>query len=195
MNAYKYLALAWKRPEESYIKEVLKERLVEWGRMPRAVVRVDSPTKLHRARALGYKAKPGFVVVRVRVRRGGRRKSRVNAGRRPKRLGVNKITMKKSLQVIAEERANRKFPNLEVLNSYYLAEDGKYKYYEVILVDPHHPAIKADKEISWICINKHRGRVYRGLTSAGKKSRGLRNKGKGAEKIRPSLRAHDRKGN
>lgn len=195
MNAYKYLALAWKKPEESYIKEVLKERLVEWGRMPRAIVRVDKPTKLHRARALGYKAKPGFVVVRVRVRRGGRRKERVNAGRRPKRLGVNKITMKKSLQVIAEERANRKFPNLEVLNSYYLAEDGKYKYYEVILVDPHHHAIKSDKEINWICSNKHKGRVYRGLTSAGKKSRGLRNKGKGAEKIRPSLRAHMRKGN
>ena len=36
-----------------------------------------------------------------------------------------------------------------------------------------------------------RGRVYRGLTSSGKKSRGLRRKGKGAEKIRPSLRARD----
>lgn len=195
MSAYAYLARAWKKQDESYIKEILKERIVEWGRMPRAIVRIEKPTKLHRARALGYKAKQGFVVVRVRVRKGGRRKERVNAGRRAKRLGVNKITMKKSLQVIAEERADRKFQNLEVLNSYYLAEDGKYKYYEVILVDPHHPVIKADKEISWICSSKHRGRAYRGLTSAGKKSRGLRNKGKGAEKIRPSLRAHNRKGN
>ncbi|MDP3765404.1 MAG: 50S ribosomal protein L15e, partial [Nanoarchaeota archaeon] len=35
----------------------------------------------------------------------------------------------------------------------------------------------------------------RGLTSAGKRGRGLLHKGKGAEKLRPSLRAHQRKGN
>ena len=39
-----------------------------------------------------------------------------------------------------------------------------------------------------------RGRVYRGLTSAGRKSRGLRGKGKGFEKMRPSRRAHNRVG-
>ena len=99
----------------------------------------------------------------------------------------------KNYQWIAEERANRKFPNLEVLNSYYVGEDGKYYWYEVILVDPQAPEIKADKELNWICSGKHRGRVFRGLTSAAKKSRGLRKKGKGAEKIRPSLRAHGRK--
>ncbi|MHA1999018.1 MAG: 50S ribosomal protein L15e, partial [Promethearchaeota archaeon] len=67
-------------------------------------------------------------------------------------------------------------------------------YYEVILVDPFHPVIIADKEINWICSTVQKGRVYRGLTSAGKKARGLRNKGIGAEKVRPSLNAHDRRG-
>jgi len=66
-------------------------------------------------------------------------------------------------------------------------------WFEVILVDKAHPSIKADKRISWIAEKQHTGRVYRGLTSSSRKSRGLRRKGIGAEKIRPSLRAKDRK--
>ncbi|MEM2486836.1 MAG: 50S ribosomal protein L15e, partial [Candidatus Bathyarchaeia archaeon] len=81
------------------------------------------------------------------------------------------------------------FPNLEVLNSYWVGEDGRYKWFEVIMVDPHHPAIRADKDINWICEKQHKGRVFRGLTSAGKKVRGLRKKGHGAEKARPSKKA------
>lgn len=53
----------------------------------------------------------------------------------------------------------------------------------------HHPAIKADKEINWICQKQHHRRVFRGLTGAGKKVRGLRRKGWGAEKVRPSRKA------
>lgn len=151
----------------------MKKRIIEWRRQP-AVVRIEKPTRLDRARALGYKAKQGFIVVRVRVRKGGRRKERPNKGRRPKRMGVYGFAPAKSLRLIAEERAARKYPNLEVLNSYYVGEDGQYKWFEVILVDPHHPAIKSDPEIKWICNKVHRGRVFRGLTSAGKKMRGLR---------------------
>ena len=112
------------------------------------------------------------------------RKSRFKAGRKPKRMGVIKITPKKSIQRIAEERVARRFPNLEVLNSYWVWEDGKFKFYEVILVDPNHPSIKKDPKINWICEQQHKGRVFRGLTSEGKKNRGLRSKGKGAEKVR-----------
>ena len=65
-------------------------------------------------------------------------------------------------------------------------------WYEIILVDKSHPAIKADKKMSWVCSGKHKNRAFRGLTSAGRKSRGLRNKGKGAEKVRPSQRANKR---
>ena len=79
----------------------------------------------------------------------------------------------------------------EVLNSYWVGEDGKNKFFEVIMVDPHHPAIKSDKQLGWIAEgNSHRGRAFRGKTSAGKRGRGLYNKGKGAEKLRPSLKAH-----
>jgi len=186
--AYKYIAEAWKKPEKSFVNELMRQRLIEWRKQP-AIVRVEKPTRLDRARKLGYKAKQGFVVVRVRVRRGGLRKQRPRSGRRPKRMGVKKYKPAKSLRLIAEERAARKFPNMEVLNSYWVGEDGRSKWFEVIMVDRAHPAIKSDKDINWICQKQHRGRAFRGLTSAGKKVRGLRKKGRGAEKARPSKKA------
>ncbi len=186
--AYKYIAEAWAKPEKSFVDELMRQRLIEWRRQ-RAIVRVEKPTRLDRARKLGYKAKQGFVIVRVRVRRGGLRKKRPRAGRRPKRMGVKKYKPAKSLRLIGEERAAKKFPNLEALNSYWVGEDGRSKWFEVIMVDPNHPAIKADKDVNWICQKQHHRRVFRGLTSAGKKVRGLRRKGRGAEKVRPSRKA------
>lgn len=191
--AYKYVAKAWKKPEASFVKELMRQRAIEWRKQP-TIYRIERPTRLDRARKLGYKAKQGFVVARVRVRRGGLRKSRPKAGRRPKRMGVTKYKPAKSMRLIAEERAARKFPNLEVLNSYWIWEDGRFKWFEVIMVDPNHPVIKSDKDVNWICENVHRGRAFRGLTSAGKEVRGLRHKGRGAEKVRPSRKASRKRG-
>ncbi len=190
-SMYGYIRSAWKKPGESYVNELMWHRLQKW-RKEGSVVRVQRPTRLDRARSLGYRAKQGFVVARVRIRRGGRRRSRFRKGRRSARMGMKRITPKKSLRWIAEERAARKYPNMEVLNSYWVGEDGRFKWFEVILVDRNHPAILSDRKINWI--SKERGRVFRGLTSAGKRSRGLRTKGKGAEKIRPSIRANKRRG-
>jgi large subunit ribosomal protein L15e len=185
---YKYIAEAWATPEKSFIDELMRQRLIEWRRQP-TIFRVEKPTRLDKARKLGYKAKQGFIIARVRVRRGGLRKQRPKAGRRPKRMGVKKFKPAKSLKLIAEERAARKFPNLEVLNSYWVGEDGRAKWFEIVMVDPDHPVIKADKDVNWICQKQHHGRVFRGLTSAGKKVRSLRRKGRGAEKFRPSKKA------
>jgi len=190
-SAYSYIARLWKRPKEN-LGKLWKERLIEW-RKSESVVRIEKPTRLDRARSLGYKAKPGFVIVRVRVRRGGRKRPKRRTGRRSKRQTIRK-TLKMNYRWVAEQRAARKYPNLEVLNSYWVGKDGMYYFYEVILVDPSHPSIKADKNINWICSSKHKGRVFRGLTSAARKSRGLRKKGKRATKVRPSVRAHERKG-
>jgi len=190
---YNYVRDAWKRPGEGEFRQLNWERKVEW-RHDKTFVRVERPTRIDRARNLGYKAKTGYVVVRARVRRGGLRKPTIRAGRRAKRKGIKKITMAKSIQRMAEERTAKHYPNLEVLNSYWIGEDGRHKYYEVILVDPYQPTIQNDPKINWICEPQHKGRVYRGLTSAGKRGRGLHHKGKGAEKLRPSIKAHDRKG-
>lgn len=191
VSLYKHLHDVWKNPEKYNMTQYIKQRMTKWRRGP-TVVRVVRPTRLDRARSLGYKAKQGIIVVRVKVRRGSLRRKRPILGRRQKRMGFKKLTPRQNLRWIAEMRGIKKYPNLEVLNSYFVGKDGKYKYYEIIMVDPHHPAIKNDSHYNWICSNKNKGRVFRGLTSAGKKARGMRKKGKGAEKIRPSARKYRR---
>ena len=68
--AYKYIAKAWKKPKESYVKDLMWQRAITW-RKQHAIVRIERPTRLDRARNLGYKAKQGIVMARVRVRRSG----------------------------------------------------------------------------------------------------------------------------
>ena len=191
-SMYSYIADAWKNPSESYLKELNKERRIAWRREEN-FVRIDKPTRLDKARNVGYKAKQGYVLVRGRVRKGSFGKRKIKAGRRAKRKGILQITVGKSMQRNAEERAQKRFPNLEVLNSYWVGANGQYEWYEIILVDPAHPVIQADPKINWICYNTQKGRVYRGKTSAGQKGRGMRVKGKGAEKVRPSIRANGRR--
>jgi large subunit ribosomal protein L15e len=146
VNAYDYMALAWKNKDESYVKNLMRELAIKWRREP-SVVRIEKPTRLDRARRLGYKAKQGFVIVRVKVRRGGARKPRPRSGRRQKAMGVKKYTRAKSLKKIAIERAARKFPNLTPLNAYWVWEDGQQVWFEVIMVDKNHPVIKNDRKI------------------------------------------------
>jgi large subunit ribosomal protein L15e len=190
---YSYISEAWGSPREGYVGALRQERLKAW-RQDMTVQRIERPTRLDGARALGYKAKQGIVVSRVKVRRGGLRKSRYIRNRRTRHTGMAKITMAKSIQRIAEERAGRRFRNMEVLNSYWVGEDGKHKWYEVILVNPSDPAIKSDKDLSWVGGNSHKKRAEHGKTSAGKRGRGLMVKGRGAEKRRPSIRSHGTRG-
>jgi large subunit ribosomal protein L15e len=189
MALINYLKGIWKKPQES---PFYRDRLITW-RKEGSVVRVENPTRPDKAHALGYKAKPGFTIVRAKIGKGTRRRPRVKKGRKPLKIGT-KIPAKKSKQWIVEERVARKYKNLEVLNSYFVGEDGKSTWFEVIMVDKNHPQILADKSINWIADRQHRGRAFRGLTGAGKKSRGLLHKGEGAEKLRPSLHSNEGKG-
>ena len=190
---YSHIKDAWRTPKEGKLAELQWQRKQEW-RDQGAIVRIDRPTRLDKARELGYKAKQGITVVRVAVRKGNARKQRHKAGRRSKRQGVNRIGRRKNIQRIAEERAARKHPNMRVLNSYWVGEDGSQKWHEIILVDPEHPAIQNDDDLNWICEPDQTDRVFRGLTGAGRRNRGLSNKGTGTEKTRPSIRSNDGKG-
>jgi large subunit ribosomal protein L15e len=190
---YSHIKDAWRNPGDGKLAELQWQRKQDW-REQGAIERIERPTRLDKARELGYKAKQGIVVVRVSVRKGGARKQRHKAGRRSKRQGVNRIGRRKSIQRIAEERASRKHPNLRVLNSYWVGEDGSQKWHEVILVDPEHPAIENDDELNWICESQHKGRAFRGLTSAGKRNRGQTKRGKGTEHIRPGTTSGTRRG-
>ena len=190
---YSHIKEAWRSPGDGKLAELQWQRKQEW-RQQGAIERIERPTRLDKARELGYKAKQGIVLVRVAVRKGGARKQRFKAGRRSKRQGVNRIGRRKSIQRIAEERAARKHPNLRVLNSYRVGEDGSQKWHEIILVDPEHPAIQNDDDLNWICGDNHRGRAFRGLTNAGKRNRGLNDRGKGTEHTRPSVSSGKRRG-
>ena len=194
MGLYKHVSGVWKQPKEGMPSRYRIDRMAGWRRDP-VFSRIDKPTRIDAARRVGYKAKQGVVVVRTRVRRGGLRKGKIHMKRKPSKAGIKKITMAKSIQRIAEERTARRYPNLEVLNSYWVGEDGKNKFYEIIMIDPEHPAIKSDKDLGWGSSgSSHRGRAFRGKTGAGKRGRGLLNKGKGAEKLRPSLKANKNRG-
>jgi large subunit ribosomal protein L15e len=165
--------------------------------------RASRPSRPDKARRLGYKAKQGYVVYRVRVRRGNRKKHVPKGGYlwfdlrlllislvagatygKPVRQGVNHLKFQRGLRSVAEERVGRRCGNLRVLNSYWINQDGVYKYYEVILIDPNHKAvsveilfrgvsaygdqIRRDARINWIVKPVHKRREARGLTSIGK---------------------------
>ena len=182
MGMYKYIRDLWKNPKAN-LGDLWKERLLIWRREP-VTVRIERPTRLDRARSLGYRAKPGIIVVRQRLARGGHVRPKIRKARRPKHRRHHMV-LAKSYQQIAEERAASKYVNCEVLNSYMVAQDGLYYWYEIILVDRAHPAILSDPTLSWI--SEKKGRVFRGQTASGKRSRGiLLRKGLGAEKLRPS---------
>jgi large subunit ribosomal protein L15e len=124
----------------------LRERVVGW-RKQNAITRIEKPSRPQRARRLGYKAKQGIIVVRMRVGTGGMRKQRPTGGRRPKHLGVVRIKADDNMQTVAERRVLERYPNMKLLGSYFIYKDGIHYWYEVILADPVHPRIAQDKEL------------------------------------------------
>ena len=165
-------------------------RTWEYRQLP-AIHRCSRPSRPDKARKVGYKAKQGILIYRVRIKRGDRKK-RVAKGivyGKPCHQGVKKHKATRNLRSIAEERIGRKCGSLRVLNSYWVTQDATYKWFEVVMVDPMHKCIRDDPRINWICKNTMKHRELRGLTAAGRRARGLRVKGKRASKIRPSSNA------
>merc|ERR1712019_11348 len=170
---------------------VLRIRSWEYRQLP-TIHRASRPSRPDKARRLGYKAKQGYVVYRCAVRRGSR-KTNTPKGiiyGKPKSQGINQMKDTRNLRALAEERVGRKMGALRVLNSYWVGQDGTYKYFEVICVDPAHNAIRNDPRINWLCRPVHKHREIRGLTAAGKRSRGLQQRGNRDNKKRPSRRAN-----
>ncbi|MEM3499875.1 MAG: 50S ribosomal protein L15e, partial [Candidatus Bilamarchaeaceae archaeon] len=154
MGAYKYISETFQK-EYKERDEEYRNRLIEWRRSP-PIERIERPTNISRARTLGYKAKKGYVVVRAKVKRGSRKRQKPMGGRKPKNY-YRYTSPGISYQRIAEQRVARVYKNMEVLNSYWVGDDGNHSYYEVILADP---------TIVKISALNNRGRAFRGLTSA-----------------------------
>jgi len=124
----------------------IRDRVVHW-RKQEALTRIEKPSRIQRARRLGYKAKQGIVVIRMRVGTGGMRKQRPRGGRRPKHLGVTRIKADVSMKEVAENRVLERYPNMKLLGSYFIYKDGMHYWFEIILADPSHPRIAKDKEL------------------------------------------------
>merc|ERR1712167_549023 len=191
MGAYKYLRAMWNRKQSDVLLFLQRTRAWEFRQMP-TVHRATKPTRPDKARRLGYKAKQGYCIYRVRVRRGGRKRP-VHKGQvygKPRNAGISALKARRSLRSVAEERVARKCGNMRVLNSYWVNADASHKYFEIIMVDPSHKCIRKDPRINWICAPVMKHRELRGITSAGRANRGLRSKAHGATKRRPSMRAN-----
>merc|ERR1712072_353131 len=190
MGASRYISELWRKKQSDVIRFLLRVRCWEYRQQP-ALTRISKPSRIDKARQLGYKAKQGYVIYRIRVCRGNRKKL-VPKGivyGKPSNQGVTKLKPKRNLRSIAEGRVGRKCGGLRVINSYWVNQDSSSKYFEVILADPAHKSIRKDPHINWICEAAHKHREARGLTSAGRSSRGILGKGSRYTKNRPSRRA------
>ena len=180
----------YKQMKQTFISEyksrspTYKSNIIKWNSEP-PIARVDGPTNIARARELGYRAKEGIIIARVRVHGGSKKRKRAGGGRKPSKSG-RYFTFRKSSQAIAEERASRKFTNSVALNSYFVGTSGSEKYFEVILLDRNNNTLISDPHYSGIITKK--GRAERGLTSSGKRHRGIIRKRFGSHKLRQGNR-------
>ena len=125
MGAYKYMEEMYKKKQSDVLRFLLRVRNWEWRHLP-AIHRAAKPTRPDKARRLGYKAKQGFVIYRVRVKRGSRKKpysKGINNGK-PRNCGVNKHKWRRNHRSKAEERVGRACAGLRVLNSYWVCQDS-----------------------------------------------------------------------
>ena len=128
MGASKYIRQSFTETQGS---QIYKARLRVW-RQGHSMERVEKPLNPARARELGYKAKPGYFVVRVKTKRGKRVRNRPAIGRKP---GKNRKRENpgKPWQWFAEQKAMLKHKNAAVVGSYFVGADGERQYFEVIL--------------------------------------------------------------
>merc|ERR1719183_930300 len=196
MGAYKYLEEMWRRKQSDLLRFVMRVKTWEFRQLP-VIIKCQRPSRPDKARKLGFKRAQGYVIYRIRIRRGGRkrlvRKGIVHG--KPVKQGIRKLKKERTHKSTAEERVGRKCSNLRVLNSYWVGQDAAYKFYEVIMVDPSHKNIRRDSQINWICSSKHGHRELRGVTATGRKARGMLRKGLTSAKLRPSRRSSWRKRN
>jgi large subunit ribosomal protein L15e len=68
-----YVEELWRKKQSDVMRFLLRVRCWEY-RNGNAITRCSKPTRPEKARHVGYRAKQGFVVYRVRVRRGDRKR-------------------------------------------------------------------------------------------------------------------------
>lgn len=99
------------------------------------IYRIEKPIKPFRAKTLGCKTTPGFIYVICRIRKGGTSPFIPPRGRKPSKIN-QKLSRDVSKFEICVNRVSRIYPNLKYFTGYPVFENGKYKWYEIVLKDP-----------------------------------------------------------
>ncbi|KAH0902583.1 hypothetical protein HID58_042086, partial [Brassica napus] len=107
IGAYKYVSELWRKKQSDVMRFTQRIRCWEYRQQP-SIVRLVRPTRPDKARRLGYKPKQGFVVYRVRVSRGGRKRPV------PKDIGVTQLKFQRSKRSVVR---NLLVANLVALGS------------------------------------------------------------------------------
>ena len=117
MGALKYVEEIQKKKQSDVLRFLLRVRCWEY-RSLNVIHRASRPSRPDKARRLGYKAKQGYVIYRIRVRRGNRKKPVAKGATygKPTNQGVNQLKYQRSLRSTAEERVGRRCANLRVLS-------------------------------------------------------------------------------
>lgn len=124
MGAYRYIQELYRKKQSEVLRYLLRIRVWQFRQLTK-LVRSPRPSRPDKARRLGFKAKQGFVIYRVRVRRGGRKRP-VPKGctyGKPKSHGINELKPYRCLQSVAEVS----FLHLKIMTSIcnYLLNDAK----------------------------------------------------------------------
>lgn len=122
MGAYKYIQELYRKKQSDVLRFILRIRVWQYRQLTK-LHRVPRPSRPDKARRLGFRAKQGttvfkkqlikqsnvlfvvgFVIFRIRVRRGGRKRPVPKGATygKPKSHGVNELKPVRNLQSIAE---------------------------------------------------------------------------------------------
>ena len=86
-----YVEELWRKKQSDVLRFLLRVRCWEYRQLP-GIVRLSRPSRPDKARRMGFKAKQGFCVYRVRVRRGGRKRPVHKVRGEPEQPGSNLST-------------------------------------------------------------------------------------------------------
>ncbi len=115
MGAYKYLTELYTKKQSDVLQFVSRVRCWEYRQLA-IIHRASRPSRPDKARRLGYKAKQGYLIYRIRVRKGNRKKPVPKGATygKPVRQGVNHLKYQRGLKSTAEERVGKRCGNLRV---------------------------------------------------------------------------------
>ncbi|XP_012369099.1 60S ribosomal protein L15-like [Octodon degus] len=166
MAVYKYIQELWRKKQSNVMRFLLLSGSTGLPTPPSWTKLIDWDTKP--GKGMSY---TGFVCATVATNVQFLREHL--SASLPVHHGVNQLKFARSLQSVAEERAGHHCGALRVLNSYWVGEDSTYKFFEVILIDPSHKAIRRNPDTQWITKPVHKHKEMCGLTSIGRKSCGF----------------------